>query len=97
MHFFLDKVTESKVLIYLCALNFITFIIYGYDKFIAGSDKIRVSEKRLHQLALIGGSPAALVAQKFFRHKTIKKKFQIIYWLIVFVQLVVLWFVFFKS
>ena len=96
MYFFLVKVINSKVLVYFCVVNFIAFILYGYDKFIAGSNKLRVPEKTLHGLALVGGSPAALIAQKFFRHKTVKKEFQIIYWLIVFVQLMLLWFVFFK-
>ncbi len=84
-----------ELLSYLIAVNIATFIVYGYDKKIAGSDKLRVPESLLQVLALIGGSPAALVAQKFFRHKTIKSSFQIVYWIIVIVQVLgVLWITF---
>ncbi len=80
------------LLAYFVAVNIMTFIVYGYDKKIAGSDKLRVPESILQTLAIIGGSPAALIAQKFFRHKTIKSSFQIVYWLIVIMQILgILW------
>ena len=73
----------QMLIAYLIAINLTTFTLYGYDKFISSGEKLRVPELNLQALALLGGSPAALVAQKFFRHKTIKRSFQIIYWLIV--------------
>jgi uncharacterized membrane protein YsdA (DUF1294 family) len=54
---------------------------------IAGTDKLRIPENNLHALALLGASPAGLTAQKFFRHKTLKGSFQLIYWLIVLLQI----------
>jgi uncharacterized membrane protein YsdA (DUF1294 family)/cold shock CspA family protein len=78
------------ILAYLTSINFATFLLYGYDKFIASSDKLRVPELNLQVLSLLGGSPAALAAQKIFRHKTIKSSFQLVYWAIVFVQVGVL-------
>lgn len=72
---------------YLIAINVTTFLLYGYDKLIAGGEKLRVPEWNLHALALLGGSPAGLMAQKFFRHKTIKGSFQLVYWLIVLGQI----------
>ncbi len=71
------------LLAYLIAINLTTFLLYGYDKFIASTEKLRVPELNLQTLSLLGGSPSALLAQKFFRHKTIKSSFQIVYWLIV--------------
>ncbi|HHD81878.1 MAG TPA: DUF1294 domain-containing protein [Campylobacterales bacterium] len=71
---------------YLFSINITTFLLYGYDKFISTTQKLRVPELNLQTLALLGGSPAALVAQKFFRHKTVKGTFQIVYWIIVLVQ-----------
>jgi len=72
---------------YLIAINLITFTLYGYDKLISSGKRLRVPELNLQALALLGGSPAALLAQKFFRHKTIKGSFQIVYWLIVILQI----------
>jgi uncharacterized membrane protein YsdA (DUF1294 family)/cold shock CspA family protein len=72
---------------YLVGINITTFMLYGYDKFISSGEKLRVPELNLQVLSLLGGSPAALMAQKFFRHKTIKGSFQIIYWLIVILQI----------
>ena len=68
---------------YLIAINTTTFVLYGYDKLISSGEKLRIPELNLQALALFGGSPAALMAQKFFRHKTIKGSFQIVYWIIV--------------
>jgi len=75
-----------RVLAYLIAVNITTFLLYGYDKFISKGESLRVPELNLQALALLGGSPAALLAQKFFRHKTIKQSFQIVYWIIVAIQ-----------
>ena len=79
---------------YLLAINLTTFGLYGYDKFISSSDKLRVPEWNLQALAFLGGSPAGLLAQKFFRHKTIKGSFQIIYWVIVVVQVGLVFFIY---
>ena len=75
------------LLAYLFSINLATFLLYGYDKFISGGERLRVPELNLQALALLGGSPSALFAQKFFRHKTIKGSFQIVYWLIVILQI----------
>ena len=76
----------QPILAYFIAINITTFTLYGYDKFISSGEKLRVPENNLHALALLGGSPAGLSAQKFFRHKTIKGSFQLVYWLIVLAQ-----------
>ena len=72
---------------YLIAINISTFLLYGYDKLISGGEALRVPEWNLHALALLGGSPAGLMAQKFFRHKTVKGSFQLMYWVIVLAQI----------
>lgn len=83
----------QMLIAYLIAINITTFTLYGYDKFISKGEKLRVPELNLQALALLGGSPAALMAQKFFRHKTIKGSFQIMYWLIVIGQIGLLIFI----
>ena len=78
------------LLAYLVSINIATFLLYGYDKFISSGNKLRVPELNLQVIALLGGSPLALLAQKFFRHKTIKSSFQLVYWGIILVQVGVL-------
>lgn len=74
------------ILLYLLAVNLATFAAYGYDKRAARKHNRRVPEATLHLLALLGGSPAALAGQQFFRHKTAKRPFQLKFWAIVVVQ-----------
>ncbi|NCD32859.1 MAG: DUF1294 domain-containing protein [Spartobacteria bacterium] len=76
----------GRILSYLIAINVMTLVFYGYDKLIAGKKVVRIPEWILHGMAFAGGSPAAFAGQKIFRHKTIKRSFQIVYWLIVMVQ-----------
>lgn len=80
----------SPVVAYFAAINAVTFSMYGYDKAIAGTSIIRVPEFVLLSAGLLGGSPAALAAQRMFRHKTIKASFQALYWAIVVFQVVLL-------
>ena len=61
---------------YLLGINLSTFLLYAYDKTIAGSTRLRVPENVLHILALLGGTPAAFAGQRVFRHKTLKRSFQ---------------------
>ena len=60
---------------YLLIVNLATLIIYGLDKWKARHDRWRVPESVLLFLAIIGGSPAALIAMRLFNHKTKKNKF----------------------
>ena len=65
-----------QIIIYaLFALNLITFIIYGIDKFKAKKAKWRISEATLLLLAVIGGSIGAWLGLHVWRHKTQHKKF----------------------
>jgi uncharacterized membrane protein YsdA (DUF1294 family) len=56
------------------------FAIYGMDKAAARKGLRRVPEVSLHVMALLGGWPGALVAQRVFHHKTRKQPFQTIFW-----------------
>ena len=78
--------------IYLYAfVSFVTFLLYGVDKWQAKKDKRRIPEKWLHAFEFFGGWPGALVAQLAFRHKTAKISYQILFWLIVVIHLI-LWY-----
>ena len=70
----------------LVGLNVSTAYLYAYDKGAAGTDRRRVPELLLHLHALLGGSPAALVSQVVFRHKTVKRGFRPLTWAIFVLQ-----------
>lgn len=65
------------------AMSLVTFFAYGLDKRAARRRTWRVPEATLHVLSLLGGWPGALVAQAFFRHKTMKQPFRAVFWLSV--------------
>ena len=77
---------------YLLAINIITFAYYGYDKIVAKTqiNLWRVPEQTLHIITLIGGTPAALLAQKVMRHKTVKEEFRIIFWALIALQVAII-------
>lgn len=70
--------------------SLITFLAYAFDKSAARNNRQRTPEKTLHLLALLGGWPGALAAQRLFRHKSIKAEFQTRFWLTVIVNTVAL-------
>lgn len=61
----------------------VCFLAYGMDKRRAQANRWRISEATLQWLAFFGGWPGGLLAQRTFRHKTQKLKFQVLFWLIV--------------
>lgn len=63
---------------YLLAINLITFIIYGIDKYKSIKHKYRISESTLIILAILGGSLGAFFGMIIFHHKIKKKKFIIL-------------------
>ncbi|HSH03633.1 MAG TPA: DUF1294 domain-containing protein [Anaerolineae bacterium] len=79
-------VVWSWVGAYLVAINGVTFLLYGYDKRQAGNGAGRVPERVLHLCALVGGSAGAGIGQQWWRHKRAKRPFQIVFWSIVAVQ-----------
>ncbi len=68
--------------LYLAA-SCLAFVYYAIDKHAAVYHLERVSELRLHLTELVGGWPGAWLAQRLLRHKTIKKSFRRVFWLIV--------------
>ena len=79
--------------LYLCVVNSIEFLLYGYDKRQAIKDKRRISEKTLHLWMFLGGSIGAFFGQRVFRHKTIKGSLQFVFWSLIILQLGILIFI----
>jgi len=65
----------------------VTFLAYGLDKWKARRNRWRIPEAVLLWLAVLGGSPAALVAMHLFHHKTLHKKFRYGVPAILFIQI----------
>ncbi|MCP4400941.1 MAG: DUF1294 domain-containing protein [bacterium] len=65
------------------AMSLITIWAYSRDKRAAQSGAWRSREIRLHLLEFLGGWPGAFLAQLFYRHKSRKFSYQIVFWLIV--------------
>ena len=74
------------VMIYLLIINFLSFLLMGWDKLSAIKDFRRVSEMRLYSFAAIGGFPAVAMAMFLFRHKISKPTFYRPFWAIVVVE-----------
>lgn len=64
------------LLVYLAAMNVVTFFLYGIDKLKAKHSKWRISEATLIWLSVFGGSIGAWLGMKTWRHKTLHKKFK---------------------
>jgi uncharacterized membrane protein YsdA (DUF1294 family) len=64
-------------------ISLLTLIVYAVDKSAARKGGRRVRERTLHLLALAGGWPGALIAQRLLRHKSRKQPFRAVFWLTV--------------
>lgn len=67
----------------ISALSGLTYFMYWLDKSAARRNRQRTPESTLHLLGVAGGWPGALIAQQQFRHKTIKRSFQVSFWVTV--------------
>ena len=84
--------TNNVLLFYLIAVNTLTFVVYGIDKWKAKQGSWRISEATLLTLAVIGGSIGALLGMKIWHHKTMHKKFKYGLPLILLAQIVLVYF-----
>ena len=66
----------EEIFCYLLAVNSITFLLYGIDKYKAKKNKWRISEATLLTMAAIGGSIGAWAGMRLWHHKTMHKKFK---------------------
>lgn len=90
---FVYKTFLLFLVFHFAAINFVTVLAYGFDKHAAIKGNWRVPEIQLHTLELLGGWPGAFIAQKLFHHKTKKKSFKVMFWLMLFFQIAIVWYI----
>jgi uncharacterized membrane protein YsdA (DUF1294 family) len=78
----MGKLPMNILLIY-ALLSALTFTLYWQDKRAAIKGNRRTPESRLQIFSLVGGWPGGLIAQRVLHHKSSKKSFLFIYWLMV--------------
>ena len=70
---------DTFAVVWFAAINVVTFLVFGYDKWRAGRSGQRVSELTLVLFGAIGGWPGGLIGMNVFRHKTAKWTFKLKY------------------
>lgn len=82
--------THAVLLLAYLAMSVIAYATYARDKSAARAGRRRTPEKTLHLVALLGGWPGALLAQRRLRHKSSKASFLFVFGVTVVVNLVML-------
>ena len=80
--------TLRNILIYLLAINLITFLAMYIDKKRAKWGKWRIKESTLFTLVLLGGGIGGIAGMYTFRHKTKKPRFVIGFPAILIIEIV---------
>ena len=79
-HFILMSTTDisiqSILFLFLLAINVLTFLLYGIDKWKAKRSRWRIPESVLLGMAAVGGSIGAWLGMRVWHHKTQHKKFR---------------------
>ena len=74
-------VNAELLLGYYGSLTLATFVLYAVDKRAARAGEMRVRERTLHLLALLGGFAGAIAGQWLLRHKRRHATFVLGAWL----------------
>lgn len=85
----MDNIFSLKnILIYLFAINLITFVTMYVDKRKAKWGKWRIKESTLFTLVFLGGGIGGIAGMYLFRHKTKKTRFVIGFPLILITEVI---------
>jgi uncharacterized membrane protein YsdA (DUF1294 family) len=80
----------TNIGVWYLILSLLTFAVYAIDKRAAKKGVRRIPESHLHMLALAGGWPGAMLAQRTLRHKSVKRSFRLIFRITVLLNITVL-------
>ena len=67
----------------MVGVSLVAFGANVFDKKRAEAGGWRVPEATLHLMELTGGWPGAFLAHRWVRHKVAKRRYQLVFWLIV--------------
>ena len=84
-----EILTIKNIVIYLLAINVITFCAMGIDKYKAKKGHWRTQEKTLFILVALGGGIGGIAGMYFFRHKTQKPRFYIGFPMILIIEIII--------
>ena len=79
-------------LYYLSAINVVTFVLFGLDKYNARKGNRRIREVTLMAMAALGGSVGAWMGMRLWHHKTKHRKFRYGIPLILLLQVALIYF-----
>ena len=79
-------------LYYLSAINVVTFVLFGLDKYYARKGNRRIREVTLMAMAALGGSVGAWMGMRLWHHKTKHRKFRYGIPLILLLQIALIYF-----
>lgn len=77
----------TPLIYFFLLVNFIAFVLIGYDKQQAIKNKNRISEKTLLTWVVFGGTIGSSLAMLIFRHKTSKTSYLLKFFGIILIQI----------
>lgn len=83
----IDQAIQPFALFHAC-VSMVCFTAYALDKRAARTGRRRTPERTLLLLGLVGGWPGAFIAQRWLRHKSSKRAFQVKFWFTVMLHIV---------
>ncbi|WP_373893022.1 DUF1294 domain-containing protein [Virgibacillus natechei] len=84
----------NTILIYILAINIITFFLMGRDKRKSKKQQYRLPERTFWMLSVLGGSLGCYSGMKVFRHKTKHRSFIVGMPLLIIIQLIGITYIF---
>ena len=76
------RILTGVLAVYL-VMSGITLLMFWIDKRAAMKGRWRVPESTLHLLEFLCGFPGALLGQRWLRHKSYKRSYRMVLWLII--------------
>lgn len=86
----------EKEFTYFIAINIVSFLLFGLDKFFAILKMRRIKEKTLILVSFLGGGVGSFLAMEIFRHKTLHAKFRILIPISLILTLMAIYYLFYN-